>query len=82
MACSLSQRVEVLLFAVGVSYRRLLLQFSQELETLLTAAAVPARSKRRVALASACTGFRAVAWVETKNRAVYISGGSSSIIIL
>ena len=40
--------VEVLLLvAVGVSYRRLLLlQFLQELEALLTAAAVPASVKR------------------------------------
>ena len=49
MASSLSQGgFEVLLFvAVGVSYRRLLLlQFSHELEALLTVAAVPASVKR------------------------------------
>ena len=48
MVSAFSQKVEVLLrVAVGVSYRRLLLlQFSQELEALLTAAAVPASVKR------------------------------------
>ena len=50
LACLLHfpRGVEVLLLvAVGVSYRRLLLlQFSQELEALLTAAAVPASVKR------------------------------------